>query len=120
VRPRNIFLNEEGKIKVANSLSWPSEVSNIQKAMDKVSTYLSPEDLARIGKSELFDGPNEVSEAFSIGFSVLSAANLSDYEGFYDLKNYSFNLQAFNSELHAWRSNNNYSEVLRGTVLSLL
>jgi len=24
VRPRNVFLNEEGKIKVTNSLSWPS------------------------------------------------------------------------------------------------
>lgn len=58
VRPRNIFLNEEGKIKVANSLSWPSEVPNIQKTMDKVATYLAPEDLARISKNELFDGPN--------------------------------------------------------------
>jgi len=61
VRPRNIFLNEEGKIKVANSLSWPSEVSNIQKTMDKIATYIAPEDLGRVGKNELFDGPNEVS-----------------------------------------------------------
>ena len=42
VRPSNIFLNEDGKIKVANSLSWPSEASNIQKTMDKVPTYLAP------------------------------------------------------------------------------
>jgi len=47
--------------------------------MDKVATYLAPEDLSRVGKNELFDGPNEVSEAFSIGLTVLSAANLTDY-----------------------------------------
>ena len=35
IRPSNIFLNEDGRIKVACSLSWPLEISNIQKAMDK-------------------------------------------------------------------------------------
>lgn len=61
MRPRNVFLNENGSIKVTNSLSWPSEISNIQKTMDKIPTYLAPEDLVRVGKNEFFDGPNEVS-----------------------------------------------------------
>ncbi|MCB0371168.1 MAG: hypothetical protein KDD45_17565 [Bdellovibrionales bacterium] len=42
IRPNNIFLNEDGKIKVASSLSWPLESTNIQKAMDKEPTYLAP------------------------------------------------------------------------------
>ncbi len=42
VRPRNVFLDENGGIKVTNSLSWPSEISNIQKTMDKIATYLAP------------------------------------------------------------------------------
>lgn len=54
VRPRNIFLNEDGDIKVSNSLSWPLEISNVQKAMDKIPTYLPPEDLERISRNELF------------------------------------------------------------------
>ena len=51
IRPSNIFLNQDGKIKVASSLSWPMEISNIQKAMDKEPTYLAPEDLERIAKN---------------------------------------------------------------------
>lgn len=60
IRPRNIFLNEDGEIKVSNSLSWPLETSNVQKAMDKINTYLPPEDLERISRNELFDGASEV------------------------------------------------------------
>jgi len=42
LRPTNVFLNEDGKIRVSTSLSWPLEVSNTQKAMDKEPTYLPP------------------------------------------------------------------------------
>lgn len=119
VRPRNIFLNEDGDIKVSNSLSWPLETSNVQKAMDKIATYLAPEDLDRISKNELFDASNEVGEAFSIGLSVLSAGTLSDFEDLYNLNSNSFNFARFNEALHFWRSNNSYSEVLRGTVSCL-
>lgn len=45
IRPENIFLNEDGKIKVSNLLSWQSEISNFQKAFDKKITYLSPEQI---------------------------------------------------------------------------
>ena len=57
IRPSNIFLNEDGRIKVSCSISWPLEISNIQKAMDKEVTYIAPEDLERISRNELFDGP---------------------------------------------------------------
>lgn len=87
--------------------------------MDKIPTYLAPEDLDRISKNELFDASNEVGEAFSIGLSVLSAGTLSDFEDLYDLNSNSFNFARFNEALHFWRSNNSYSEVLRGTVSCL-
>jgi hypothetical protein len=77
VRPKNIFLNEEGKIKVSNSLTWPLEVSNIQKSLDKIVTYLAPEDLIKIERGEAFDAPSDASEAFSIGLSILTAGNLA-------------------------------------------
>lgn len=48
IRPKNIFLNEVGNIKVSNSLTWPLEISNLQKSFDKVPTYLAPEDLVKI------------------------------------------------------------------------
>lgn len=34
VRPLNVFLNSEGKVRVSNLLSWPREVSNFHKAFD--------------------------------------------------------------------------------------
>lgn len=61
VRPRNVFVNDKRQVKVANSLSWPMENSNIQKALDKTNTYIAPEDLARIQKGEFFDEPSELS-----------------------------------------------------------
>ena len=58
LRPTNIFLNEDGNIKVSTNLSWPLEISNIQKAMDKEATYLAPEDLLQISRGEqLLEGP---------------------------------------------------------------
>ena len=32
VRPKNIFVNEDGKVKVATKYSWPREISNYEKA----------------------------------------------------------------------------------------
>lgn len=40
IRPRNVFINQSGGIKVSNLLSWPNEGTNDQKAFDKEATYL--------------------------------------------------------------------------------
>ena len=50
VRPYNIFINEEGHIKVANAFSWPLETNNFDKRVyEKQQTYVSPEEMALIG-----------------------------------------------------------------------
>ncbi len=54
VRPRNIFINQDARVKVATSLSWPLEVSNIQKMMEKNAAYVAPEDLQKIGANNVF------------------------------------------------------------------
>jgi hypothetical protein len=59
VRPKNIFLNEKGSIRVANSLSWPLENTNVQKSFDKTPTYLAPEDLLKLQQGEVVDAPSE-------------------------------------------------------------
>jgi hypothetical protein len=120
IRPENIFLNEVGNIRVSNSLSWPLEVTNLQKAYDKVVTYLAPEDLAKIPKGETLDGPSNASEAFSIGLSILSAGNLAKYDNLYDLTANEIKLNGLNEALSQWAHNTAYSEVLRGVVLLLL
>jgi len=42
-------------------------------------TYLAPEDLHKLGTAETQQNSSELSEAFSIGLTILSAANLTDY-----------------------------------------
>jgi hypothetical protein len=120
VRPKNIFLNEKGSIKVANSLSWPLENTNLQKSFDKTLTYLAPEDLDKLQRGEAVDAPSENAEAFSIGLTILSAGNLADYEGLYDLEKHEIEGERLNEALKVWAFNSTYSLVLRGTVLLLL
>lgn len=96
IRPENIFLNEEGKIKVSNLLSWPSEISNFQKAFDKKITYLSPEQIHTLQMGGIDEEQAEPSEIFSIGLTLLSACLLTNFDYFYDLsKEPSFNVGAF-------------------------
>lgn len=109
IRPDNIFLNELGNIKVSNSLSWPLEVTNLQKAFDKTVTYLAPEDLTRISKGETFDGPSSTAEAFSIGLSILSAGNLTKYDNLYDLTANELSFNGLNEALSTWAHNSVYS-----------
>lgn len=41
IRPDNIFINEEGQVKLANICSWPRQESNYFKSLnDKEETYL--------------------------------------------------------------------------------
>lgn len=47
IRPKNIFINEEGLIKVVTQFSFPDERVNYMKALeDYESAYLAPEELA--------------------------------------------------------------------------
>jgi hypothetical protein len=94
---------------VSNSLSWPLEVTNLQKAFDKTVTYLAPEDLTRIAKGETFDGPSANAEAFSIGLSILSAGNLAKYDNLYDLNTNELRFNGLNEGLSLWAHNSAYS-----------
>ena len=41
VRPQNIFINEDGQVKLANTYSWPNEENNYMKTvLNNDVTYL--------------------------------------------------------------------------------
>ncbi len=42
VKPENIFLNEDGDIKISCLYSWPGEISNYSKSIELKETYLAP------------------------------------------------------------------------------
>lgn len=72
-------------------------------------TYLAPEDFIKIAKGDTYETPNDTSEAFSIGLSILSAGNLAKYESLYDLKANEINLVALNEAISIWAHNSAYS-----------
>lgn len=43
--PSNVFLNEEGSIRVGNALSWSRLNAKIDKTLEDCPAYLSPEEM---------------------------------------------------------------------------
>ena len=48
IRPHNIFVNEDGQIKISCLNSWPREKTGFQKAYEHNDAYLSPEELNKL------------------------------------------------------------------------
>jgi len=72
VRPANIFINEDGQIKIANVYSWPNEPTNYIKTYDEnTKTYLAPEELAHMKRGGDSYIDNYKAESFSIGITLL-------------------------------------------------
>lgn len=60
IRPNNVFINEDGQIKVVTKHTFPQEHDNYQKTFyDNEKTYLAPEEVKdlQIGKSETTADP---------------------------------------------------------------
>lgn len=119
IRPQNVFLNSEGKVRVSSLLSWPREVSNFSKTFDNEKTYLAPEDMNKLEMGGLEDSSNYSSEVFSIGFTVLSAAVQENFEELYNTKNYKFNFEKADQHLHQWRNNTDYSEIFTAFISNM-
>lgn len=94
VRPYNIFINEEGQIKIANLHSWPNEKTNFDKtAFEKQLTYLSPEEMRLISKGNQDNTTNKVtSESFSIGLTLLQSGLLFNAKELYSVEHYTIDL----------------------------
>ena len=127
VRPYNIFINEEGQIKIANILSWPYEKTNFEKtAFEKQLTYLAPEEMRIIAKGNHDNNADRVTaESFSIGLTLLQSALLTNVKEIYLLDLYSVDLNKLNQKLAEWQNlqflvdNNNwdtYSPLLKQIV----
>lgn len=61
VRPHNVFINEEGQIKIANVFSWPYEKTNFEKTgYENVLTYISPEEMSLLEQGNFQNKTNKV------------------------------------------------------------
>jgi len=93
IRPYNIFVNENGQVKLAGVYSWPSEVENFLKtSYDKTVTYLAPEELNQCRIGERGKKTHIVGESFSIGLTLLHTCLLKPMDELYNLKKFEFNV----------------------------
>ena len=53
IRPKNIFLNESGNVKVGNLYSWPRASTNFTKSLQGENTFLAPEELIQLKNQNL-------------------------------------------------------------------
>lgn len=90
IKPENVFIDNNGKVKIANILSSPKETNAFTKAKDyanpNLNVFLAPEDLADLVKNSIDNKANNQSEIFAIGATVLSAGLLDDFKGVYNYK----------------------------------
>jgi serine/threonine protein kinase len=102
IRPSNIFINEEGQLKIANLCSWPYEKPNFDKtAFEKQLTYLSPEEMRLVAKGHHQNTTDHLlSESFSIGLTLLEAGLLFKARELYSLELFSFDSQKLGLRLN--------------------
>jgi hypothetical protein len=73
-----------------------------------------------IEASNIDNSENVQSEIFSIGLTILSAANLTDYKSLYNTTARKFDLGNFYRIVDEWRVNDYYSDIFKATLCSLI
>ncbi len=124
IKPENIFISDDGRVKVASQYSWPGELPSFERATDmeryNYNGLLAPEDFSELQRGSLENDHNTQSEIFAIGATVISAGILSGFEGVYNYKNKTFNTQAFREVRRKWANSERYSPIFKSIVLNLV
>lgn len=124
IKPSNIFVNDEGKIKVASIFSWPRELPSYTKLVDQgglnFNGLLAPEDFPLLQNNNLDNDANVQSEIFAIGATVLSAGILDDLSSVYDYKNKTYNFALFQNKKQIWADSDRYSPIFKSIILNLV
>jgi serine/threonine protein kinase len=94
IKPENVFINHEEKVKIGILPSFPYESTNFEKAKDPLgkskNVVLAPEDLKLASQNQVDNSDNPKSEVFSIGATVLSAGILQETSDLYDYGHWTF------------------------------
>lgn len=99
IRPQNVFINEDGQVKVATHLTWPGEQNNYHKTFyEKEITYLgtssvnlAPEELKDIQFGKIEPSTDErIAESFSIGLTCLDAGTLNNSSLLYQKNKFAY------------------------------
>jgi serine/threonine protein kinase len=123
IKPSNVFVNDDGKIKIANVLSWPRELPSFAKVVDQgglnYDGYLAPEDFPLLQNNTLDNDANEQSEMYAIGATILSAGILDNLSNAYDYKNKTYEFATLTNKRRIWGDSDKYSDIFKSIVLNL-
>jgi serine/threonine protein kinase len=123
IKPENVFVNDEGEIKVANIFTWPHERPSYWKFLEdekNFNGYLAPEDMALLQSNSLDNDANEQSEIFAIGATILSSAILDNLHEVYNFKEKSISLVHLKEKKRIFVENSRYSPIFKATIMNLL
>ena len=99
IRPENIFIDENGSVKVWNLYSSPKEITNYGKSFEGKPTYLAPEEVRELALGKIENRLNGEAEVFSLGLTLLSAILKEDLSSLYNFKDNKFNEEKLNERV---------------------
>ena len=119
-----MFVNEEGKVKIACQYSWPGELPSFDRALDleklSYNGLLAPEDFSELQRGSLDNDANTQSEMFAIGATIISAGILNNFSSVHNYNNKTFSTQGLRDIRRAWVESERYSEIFKSIVLNLV
>jgi serine/threonine protein kinase len=80
IKPQNVFINSEHRVKVVNLLTSSRQTSAFTKAKnyESIALLLAPEDFPELVRGAIDNKNNQQSEVFAIGATLLCAGLLDD------------------------------------------
>lgn len=123
INPQNVFVNDEGHIRVANVYSWPHERCSYWKVLENdryENTLLAPEDMNNWQTSHLDNDNNHQSEIYAIGATVMSAAILSDFRSVYNFKERAISTVHLREKKMHFGDDFKYSPIFKAVILNLV
>ena len=102
ISPETIYLDLEGKSRILDNQFLTHGLTGYSRFYFKQSPscYLSPKQLTALKtNSESTSGDQEKSDVFSLGMTIIYAANLKDIQNLYDLENFKLNKKNIDSSL---------------------
>jgi serine/threonine protein kinase len=123
IKPGNVFISRDERVKVASIHSFPHETTNFAKLLSENSpsyeVLLAPEDLdlARDNKPNNYE--NDKSEVFSMATTIISAGLLDPLTSIYDYPSRKFLNEAYVSRTNEWMDSPHYTEIFKSIILSM-
>ena len=106
-------------MRIGGRNSWPGGSSAFEKGVEQLSAFVSPEDMEALTSGAMKPCDQMASDIFGIGLTLLSLANLTNYESIYRMGERRMDLDALSQAMLKAKKNKSFSEILRCIIVNL-